>query len=182
MKKVRRQPNMKLKDIQDAVHKKFTLNITPGKANRAKEKAREYVDGAHTQQYNQLWEYFEELRRASPGSTILMKVHTFNEGNLAAEIDLICGVPYFERLYICLEGCKKGFMAGCRPIIGLDACHLKIKPSGQLITTVARDHNEEYFPLAYAIMEVETKDSWTWFINLLLTDIGQNRRWTFISD
>ena len=49
IKKVRRQPNMKLKDIQDVVHVKFTLNITPGKANRAKKKAREYVDGTHTQ-------------------------------------------------------------------------------------------------------------------------------------
>jgi len=48
MKRVRRQPNMKLKDIQDAVHKKFILNITSGKASRAREKVREYVDGAHT--------------------------------------------------------------------------------------------------------------------------------------
>ena len=48
MKSVRRQPNMKLKDIQDAVHEKFTQNITPRKASRAREKAREYVDGAHT--------------------------------------------------------------------------------------------------------------------------------------
>ena len=48
MKKVRREPNMKLKDIQDAVHKKFTLNITTGKASKAREKARENVDGAHT--------------------------------------------------------------------------------------------------------------------------------------
>ena len=54
MKKVRRQPNMKLKDIHDAVHEKFTLNITPEKASRVREKAREYVDGAYTQQYNQL--------------------------------------------------------------------------------------------------------------------------------
>ena len=99
------------------------------------------------------------MRRASLGSTILMKVHTFNEGDLAAEMDLICGVPYFERLYICLEGCKKGFMAGCRPIIGLDACHLKTKLGRQLITTVARDPNEEYFLLAYAVVEAETKDS-----------------------
>ena len=159
MKRVRRQPNMKLKDIQDAVHEKFTLNITPGKASRAREKVREYVDGAHTQPYNQLWEYCEELRSASPGSTILMKVHTFNEGDLAAEMDLICGVPCFERLYICLEGCKKGFMVGCRPIIGLDACHLKTKSGGQLITAVARDPNEEYFSLAYAVVEAETKDS-----------------------
>ena len=48
MKKVRRQPNIKLKDIQDVVHEKFTLNITSGKASRAREKAREYVGGAYT--------------------------------------------------------------------------------------------------------------------------------------
>ena len=49
MKKVKRQPNMKLRDIQDVVHEKFTLNISVGKASRAREKAREYVDGAYTE-------------------------------------------------------------------------------------------------------------------------------------
>ena len=53
MKNVKRQSNMKLRDIQDAVHEKFTLNISAGKASSAREKAREYVDGDHTQQYNQ---------------------------------------------------------------------------------------------------------------------------------
>ena len=48
---------------------------------------------------------------------------------------------------------------------------------GQLFVTVARDPKEEYFPL-----EAETNDSWTWFINLLLADIGDSKRWTFISD
>ena len=182
MEKVKRQPNMKLRDIQEAVYEKYTKNISVGKASRARDKARDYVDGAYTQQYNHLWEYCDELRRSSPASTILMKVHTFNEGDLAAESDLMCGVPYFERLYICLEGCKKGFLAGCRPFIGLDACHLKNKSGGQLITAVCRDPNEKYFPLAYAVVEAETKDSWTWFIKLLLADIGQNKRWMFMSD
>ena len=36
-----------------------------------------------------------------------MKVHTFNEGDLAAKMDLVYGVPYFKRFYISLEGCKK---------------------------------------------------------------------------
>ena len=81
------------------------------------------------------------MRRASPGSTIFIKVHTFNEGDLATEMNLVYRVPYFEKLYICLEGCKKGFLAGCKPIIGLDACHLKTKSGGQLITAVARDPN-----------------------------------------
>ena len=54
MKKVKRRPNMKLKDIQDAIHKKFTLNISAGKTSKARKKAREYVDRAYIQQYNQL--------------------------------------------------------------------------------------------------------------------------------
>ena len=118
---------------------------------------------------------------ANPGSIILMKVHTFHNGDLVAEMDLVCELPYFERLYICLKGYKKGFLAGCKSFIGLDACHLKNKSGGQLITTVCRNPNEKYFPLAYAVVETETKNSWTWFINLLLADIGQNRRWVFMS-
>ena len=88
-----------------------------------------------------------------------MKVHAFNDGDSTSKIDLVCGMPYFERLYICLEGCKKGFLARCRPFIGLDACHLKTKSGGQLITVVCKDPNEEYFLLAYAVIKVETKDS-----------------------
>ena len=48
---------------------------------------------------------------------------------------------------------------------------------GQLFVTVAKDPKEEYFPL-----EAETNDSWTWFINLLLADISDDKRWTFILD
>ena len=72
---------MKLRDIQESVHEKYTINISIGKASRARDKARDYVDGAYTQQYNHLWEYCDELRRSSPASTILMKVHTFNKGD-----------------------------------------------------------------------------------------------------
>ena len=139
MKKVRRQPDIKLRDIQVAVHEKYVENISAGKASRAREKAQEFVDGSYVKQYNQLWDYCAELRRSSPGSTVLMKTHTFNEGELAAEMDLKGGLPYFKRLYICWSRCKQGFKVGCRPIIGLDACHLKTKIGGQLMVAIARD-------------------------------------------
>ena len=50
------------------------------------------------------------------------------------------------------------------------------------MVAVARDPNEEYFPLAVAVVEAEIKDSWTWFINLLLADIGDSKRWAYITD
>ena len=128
MKEVRRQPDIKLKDIQEAMHEKYVVNISVRKASKARERAQEFVDESYIEQY--LWDYCAELRRSSPDSTVLMKTHTYNEGDLAAKMDLQIGVPYFERLYICWAGCKKGFLAGCRPIIGLDACHLKTKVGG----------------------------------------------------
>ena len=54
---------------------------------------------------------------------------------------------------------QEGVLAGCKPFIGLDTCYLKNKSGGQLITAVCRDSNEEYFSLAYAVVEIETKDS-----------------------
>ena len=39
MKKVKKQSNIKLKDIQEVVHDKYTLNISVGKVGRARDKA-----------------------------------------------------------------------------------------------------------------------------------------------
>ena len=39
MKKVKKQHNIKLRDIQYAVHEKYTLNISVEKANRTRDKA-----------------------------------------------------------------------------------------------------------------------------------------------
>ena len=49
---------------------------------------------------------------------------------------------------------------------------------------MGRDGNNQMFPIAWAVVEVESKDSWSWFINLLLEDIGlqQGNGWTVITD
>ena len=49
MKKVRRQPDIKLRDIQEVVHEKYVVNISTRKASRAREKAREFVDGSYVE-------------------------------------------------------------------------------------------------------------------------------------
>ncbi|XP_015970679.1 uncharacterized protein LOC107494166 [Arachis duranensis] len=67
--------------------------------------------------------------------------------------------PRFMRMYMCLDAVKKGFLAGCRPIIGVDGCHLKGDHGQQLLVAVGRDPNDNYFPIAVAAVEAETKDS-----------------------
>ena len=44
--------------------------------------------------------------------------------------------PVFERIYVCLEGYKRGFLAGCRRVVGLDGCFLKGSVSGQILCAI----------------------------------------------
>jgi len=81
------------------------------------------------------------------------------------------GNPIFKRLYNCLKAAKDSFIS-CRPIIKVDGCFLKGKYEGELLTVVGRDGNDQMLPLAYAVVDVENKESWTWFLELLIEDLG----------
>lgn len=82
--------------------------------------------------------------------------------------------PRSESFYFWFGGCKKGFINGCRPFVGVDGCYLKTKYGGQLLIAVDRDPNDQYFPLDFGVVETEIKDSWRWFLQLLMEDVGQD--------
>jgi len=64
----------------------------------------------------------------------------------------------------------------------VDGCFLKGPNGGQLLAVVGRDGNDQMYPIAFAVVEGETKEAWAWFFKQLLEDIGTNQRWTFMSD
>ncbi|KAL4290237.1 hypothetical protein GQ457_14G002510 [Hibiscus cannabinus] len=68
---------------------------------------------------------------------------------------------------------------GCRPFIGVDGCFLKHVTRGELIVAVGRDGNNQMFPVAWTIVEVEGKESWKWFLTKLIR--GGNGS-TFVED
>ncbi|KAK9291655.1 hypothetical protein L1049_019604 [Liquidambar formosana] len=76
------------------------------------------------------------------------------------------------------------FQAGCRPFIGLDGCHLKGPHGGMLLSAVALDGNCGLYPLAFAIVEGETIESWSFFLHHLHTVLGnaQDMPLTFMTD
>lgn len=68
---------------------------------------------------------------------------------------------WFKRMCICLGPLKKGFKDGCKPIIGLDGCHLNGAYGGQLLSAVGVDCNDGmYHIISWAIVEAENTDSW----------------------
>ena len=49
MKKFKRQLDKKLKDIQNVVHEKFVVDISAGKASKARKMAQDFANGAYTE-------------------------------------------------------------------------------------------------------------------------------------
>ncbi|KAL2484727.1 MuDR family transposase [Abeliophyllum distichum] len=87
-------------------------------------------------------------------------------------------------IYVCLDACKKGFVSGCRQLVGIDGYFLKGTFGGQMLVAVALDANDCIYPLAYAIVERENTSSWRWFMRHLGGDlkIANCNEWTFMSD
>ena len=50
---------------------------------------------------------------------------------------------------------------------------MKGRFGGQLLSTTAKDGNDNIFPVVMAMVEQENKDSWTWFLEQFTDDIGR---------
>nr|KAJ0191613.1 hypothetical protein LSAT_V11C800397910 [Lactuca sativa] len=82
------------------------------------------------------------------------------------------------------KGVKDGWIVACRRVIGVDGCFLKGICRAQLLVAMSRDANNNIFLIAWVVVEVENKETWKWFLDLLLDDIemGIGHGLTLISD
>ncbi|XP_008239616.1 PREDICTED: uncharacterized protein LOC103338208 [Prunus mume] len=87
-------------------------------------------------------------------------------------------------MYVCFAGCRQEFLDGCRPVIGVDGCNVKGPYPGQILIAVGVDGNNGNFPIAYAVVEIESKQLWIRFLRLLIQDlkITNDLSYMFISD
>ena len=64
----------------------------------------------------------------------------------------------FKRFSISFEAMRTGFMACCRPLIGIDGCHLKAPFGGVLLAIIGLDGNNGLFPIAVGVVESEGRE------------------------
>ena len=164
-------PTWRLDSMKSTVQEEMFADVTIPKLKRAKGMVMQKLFDATKGQYQRLFDYQLELLRSNPGSTVIVQ--------LTDEVSCI-----FNRMYICLDACKRGFVNGCRRVVGLDGCFFKGSTTGELLCAVGRDANNYMYPLAWAVVEKENNDTWDWFCDILFRDIhvGSGDGWVFISD
>ncbi|KAL0387943.1 UNVERIFIED_CONTAM: hypothetical protein Sradi_2676100 [Sesamum radiatum] len=173
---LRENPNMKCRGMRHELQK-FGVNPSYMQLYRAKKIAMLSIEGNHATSFGMLTKYAEMVSRTNPGSIFKLQY--------AHEMEDIPPTPTFKRAFMGLKALRDGFLEGCSPFIGFDGCHMKGPYGGVLLAAVGLDGNNGLYLLAFAIVEVECKDSWGFFFQCLETMLGgftYDKPWTFMTD
>ncbi|KAK1432692.1 hypothetical protein QVD17_09590 [Tagetes erecta] len=170
------RPHWPAKEIMEAVKERYKVLINRWMAYKAKSCAHKKLHGSMRDHYSKMGSYLRALRDNNPTSTFTLVTDPHEED---------ASLEVFSRVFVCFDGVKKGFLAGCRTFLCLDGCFLKTFLGGMLLAAVGRDGNDQMFPVAWAVVKGENTDSWTWFLFELRRCLGVTdggRGWTLISD
>ncbi|XP_023731454.1 uncharacterized protein LOC111879214 [Lactuca sativa] len=146
--------------LRNSIMKTYNVDVPYLKVFRGKEQAYTDIYGKWEDSFMKMDEFKEELLLRGEGSVVEIG------------FDIVGGKKLFKRFFICLAACSRGFAAGCRSYIGLDACHLKGRFNGVLAAATGIDGNNSIFPIAYCVLESENTQSWTWFLDSLKKAFG----------
>lgn len=173
---IRSNPLWPFSAFIEQVKRDFGVKVSRSQVYNARSIGNQLVSGTHKKQYALLYRYCLEIKEKMPGSVMSI----FIDPKSHSEPD-----PRFLRIYTCLAPLRKGFLTTCRPILGLDGCFLKGPYPGQLLSATGIDANNGIYPMAWAVVEKETKDTWIWFLEKLCLDIGVDQdttNFTFMCD
>ncbi|KAL9422372.1 hypothetical protein AB3S75_034609 [Citrus x aurantiifolia] len=169
---IKSNPGISSSSIAYVLLSRFGTATNRRRLYKAKKRVLKMCEGDYINSYALLNDY---------ANVLLM---TNNDATVKISQELVGNENKFKRIFISFKAQQQGFMKGCRGFIGLDGCHLKTSSGGILISVVALDANNGVFPLAVCICEVESRESWTWFLELFKEhmDIHNDMAISFMSD
>lgn len=100
-------------ELRKLIMKTYNDNVRYLKVFRGKEQAYTDIHGKWEDSFMKMDVFREELLNRNQGSVVEI------------DFDVVGGMKRFKRFFISLAACSRWFLAGCRPYISLDACHLK---------------------------------------------------------
>ncbi|XP_010533118.1 PREDICTED: uncharacterized protein LOC104808957 [Tarenaya hassleriana] len=165
--RLQENPNQKTKSIADAILQDFGIELSYCTIRRGIDEARGGIHSSFKEAYKYLPRFVSKVMEANPGSLI----------------DLVVGEDgRFQRLFLSFQSCIHGFQSGCRPLLFLDAIPFKSRYHEVLLTASALDGDDGVLPVAFALVDIETGETWRWFLEQLRLAIPSSRTLTFVSD
>ena len=108
-------PKLSLSKIRMKLREKYGISDIPKqKLFRARVLARGGSYKVHVDQFSMLRCYANMILATNPCSMAIV------------QSDASAQPPHFQRMFICLDACRRGFLEGCRPVIGIDGFHLEV--------------------------------------------------------
>ncbi|XP_010485130.1 PREDICTED: uncharacterized protein LOC104763461 [Camelina sativa] len=157
-------------DLQQMVLEELRVDASYSKCWRAKGKALEGIFGSDDESYEDLPCFLHVLKEANPGTVTDIKTEVVEDGR-----------ERFLYMFLAFGASIEGFKKLSRVIV-VDGTHLNEKYSGVLLTASGQDANFQVFPLAFAVVDSENDDAWTWFVEKLERIIADSKSLTIISD
>lgn len=154
------------------IREKFNYTVSYRKAWRARNKAIESIYGNWEESYQELPQWLMVMEKDLPGTIIDFQTDPSTE---------VVNETVFKRLFWAFRPCISGFEF-CKPIVQIDATWLYGKYKGTLLLAVAQDGNNKIFPIAFAIVEGETKEAWSFFLKNLRQHVTPQANICLISD
>ena len=144
---VKKNPKKGAKDAKEKLESDFGIKLKYSKAWSGLKLALDQIHGKYEESFQLLFNWAAHLEQASPGSYVQI------------EVEKVGNKKRFKRVFVALKPCIDGFLAGCRPFVGVDASFLHEKYTGQLASATGVDGHNWLYHIAYAVFDSETEDN-----------------------
>ncbi|XP_020962033.1 uncharacterized protein LOC107606048 [Arachis ipaensis] len=173
---VRADASVSIKVLLNATAAHFGFRPTYRRVWMAKQKAVGLIYGDWDESYNELPRWVLGVQLTMPGTVAVLRTSPVRVGGQVDESQ-----AYFHRLFWTFPPCIEAFRH-CKPLVSIDGTHLYGKYGGTLLIAIAQDGNSNILPVAFALVEGENAESWTFFLSHLRQHVTPQPGLLVISD
>jgi hypothetical protein len=161
----------------EVIHGLTTYRVRYDKAWRAKEHALALLWGDWRESYTKVLRLLNVISYFNPGTRCIIDSCDQWLPNKKGRYYLV-----LKRVFWCFSQCVTGF-THYRPIVNVDASFLIGKYKVTLMVVIGMTAENQLLPLAFALVEGENNESWSWFLRLVRKEVlGPDRSICMISD
>ncbi|RYQ90338.1 hypothetical protein Ahy_B09g096475 isoform C [Arachis hypogaea] len=173
---VRADASVSIKVLLNATAAHFGFRPTYRRVWMAKQKAVGLIYGDWDESYSEIPRWVLGVQLTMPGTVAVLRTSPVRVGGQVDESQ-----AYFHRLFWTFPPCIEAFRH-CKPLVSIDGTHLYGKYGGTLLIAIAQDGNSNILPVAFALVEGENAESWTFFLSHLRQHVTPQPGLLVISD